>query len=327
MKIPAKLKQILPYFRYVIAAALVLVALKFFVKPDDLKTIQDITPSDTIIITVLGYIAYVVGGFQYIYLIKDKAKIELSLIDKLTLPVIVGLWGIIIPFQGSIIYLLSFLKFKYKTQVSTSLAIVMFSYLISVVLTGMAGSIYAFVAHDSNLTKIFFAVLLISPVFIIPINWVISKLKLNSKNFIGKALSFIKSTSNDLAELLHKPQTTLAVFLINIVHTLALAAWYYYIAKALGMELSALELLIYTLFQKLSIIFKLTPGNIGVEELVTGGAFAIIGSSTSGAILMTLVARAASLILMLTIGVAGTIYNTSFFKLGDINKKAKPSAS
>jgi len=70
----------------------------------------------------------------------------------------------------------------------------------------------------------------------------------------------------------------------------------------------------------ISLILKITPGNLGVVQLVSGGIMTMAGYSPDEAVLITLFATAISMALALTVGVFGNFYyfkTLRIFRLSD----------
>lgn len=75
--------------------------------------------------------------------------------------------------------------------------------------------------------------------------------------------------------------------------------------------MSLFEIALISLIMSVSVIIKLTPGNLGTVQIISGGFMALINSSVENAILITLFASATVLLINFTIGVIGNFY---FFK-------------
>jgi hypothetical protein len=308
--------------KLVLAVVLVGIVLKLFIKPQDIDLIRQIDIIQFIMITFIGLVINSISGLQYYYILKKQVAIKLNVADVITLPVSMGLWGLVLPFQGALIYLSTFLKFKYDTKVSESIALTLFSYLVAIVTSGIIGLYYtAFILNRvvSIFSLIAFAGI-VSPFFLLLGNKLLGLISFNKETVISNIADFITNIVKQLASLVSDKKTVFVILLLNIVHTSITVFWYYFIAQTLHLPIPFLASLLLTMVLKLSIVLKLTPGNIGIDELISGGLFSSLGVDPSWGVIITLTARASVIVLMLTAGVGASIYNSKYFHVKDLLK-------
>jgi uncharacterized membrane protein YbhN (UPF0104 family) len=80
-------------------------------------------------------------------------------------------------------------------------------------------------------------------------------------------------------------------------------------------------LLAYTLLIRLSVILKVTPGNIGVQEVLSGGIFSLLSLAPDQGVMLTLLTRVVTIVLMSTVGVVDSIVNTQYFPIRALYKE------
>jgi hypothetical protein len=80
---------------------------------------------------------------------------------------------------------------------------------------------------------------------------------------------------------------------------------------SLGFNLSFIAVGLIGLIMNVSIIIKITPDNLGISQLITGGCMNLVGVSPEKTVLITLFASAICMIIIFTIGLYG---NWHYFK-------------
>ena len=88
-------------------------------------------PLTTLIASVLICIpSFIMSGIELRFLYGRVSKIRLSIYDTLTLPMVINLWGVLIPFQGSFIFTSAYMHSKYKKGVGHSAKVYLLSFII-----------------------------------------------------------------------------------------------------------------------------------------------------------------------------------------------------
>jgi hypothetical protein len=315
------------YFRhvvkYLVAIFLILFVFKYFLKPQDIELLKQISISNFIAIVLIGLLINTISGFQYYYLINKQSGTKLSVSDIITLPISMGLWGLILPVQGALIYLTIFLKLKYKTRISESIAITLFSYLITVCFSGIVGIYYSIVYLKKPFSTISITslVCIFVPFFLFMCSHLLSKMSFGPNSIFDKTKIIVTNIVTCLTTLFKDKKTVGIILLINIVHTIITAFWYYFTCVALKIPVSFMANLILAMLSKLTIILKITPGNIGVDELLSGGLFSSLGVNPAWGVIVSFTARASIVLLMLTLGLVATIHNSKYFHIKDLFKE------
>ncbi len=275
----------------------------------------------TVCVSVLWAQAiYALSGLQYDLMARQSLKKHMSLSDIFFLPVAINLWSFLIPVQGGTIYSTSFFKFKYKIELSAALSLSLMIYLITIVLSGFVGVLLYFSNRSIHPSILVVSIaLLLVPVAVKPslvvlksvserVRWTIVKRLLVFLQDLGSALSSFSTLRNSAG-----------LIALNLVHVIVSVGWYFYISNALGFEHSVLTITLLVLVMRLSIIFRFTPGNLGVEQAVSGAVLAGTGGAAQEGIVISLFATASSMVLVATIGAIFTMLNGSHFRLRSKN--------
>jgi hypothetical protein len=70
-----------------------------------------------------------------------------------------------------------------------------------------------------------------------------------------------------------------------------------------------------TLIMQLSTIFRFTPGNLGVEQIVSGGVVVLIGGQMGDGILLSVFVTVTTMIMSISLGGISTLYNMKYFNV------------
>lgn len=266
---------------------------------------------------------YLLSGLQF-YLTRKQLGSSLKLIDIALFPFVMGLWGHIFPFQGSVVFATVFFKQKYQMKISEGFSISLYLYLVTVIFTGLFGLVYAL------LNGVFLSVLgllsllfLINPAIFFFLNRILLRFGQSNIFIIEKIRVFVSGVVHNVSQFWQNVSLSLLVVSISVVRILIQVAWFCFISHSLGFRISVVEATFMSLIMSLSLILKFTPGNLGVAQLATGGFMALIGFQAEQAVVITLYSQAIMLILVSTVGLYGNFhyFNTlNILKLRTLGK-------
>jgi len=307
------IKNIISYLFCII----ILVSLFFFIDIERFNIFKKVSIEVVLVSVFMAMVIFFISGIQY-YFIRKQFGISLKTIDIFLLPSVIGLWSFIIPFQGSLLFSTYFFKKKYNMKISESLSINIYLYLVTLCFTGLFLLIFIINSKEYNLLLIFIAlILLLNPFLLKLLRYFLNKITTNENKILSKIKTFIFSVLNSTNFLWSNLKFTLIILLIYIIKLIISIYWFYYIAHILSFNMSLFEVALISLVMSVSLIIKLTPGNLGTVQVISGGFMASIGSSADNAILITLFASATVLLINFTIGVLGNFY---YFKTMNIFK-------
>jgi hypothetical protein len=105
--------------------------------------------------------------------------------------------------------------------------------------------------------------------------------------------------------MMRSPVLMLKMSALKVVKTMLVGVWYWVIADGLGLEVDLPALVLLSLAAELALIVKVTPGNLGVKRLLSGGMMSLMGMNIEWGVLISLVASGNALLLVFTLGVVG----------------------
>lgn len=305
-----KTRNILSY----IITIIVLVILFIWIDKASLLLLLDANLTTVTVSLVLAILVYFTSGIE-LYFIRKQFGVSLGIKDIFLLPIVGNLWSFIFPFQGNLLFTTLFFKQKYNMLVSESFSISIYLYLVTLSFAGILGLLFAgfneMLFSWLGLVSLMF---LLNPLFVLLLNIIFKKIKHSSYRLIQKTQVFLSSIVDNTGRLWQDMRFTLIILVINILRITLTIAWFYWISSSLGLGLSLIAVGLISLVMSISLIIKITPDNLGVAQIVTGGFVSLMGIQPESAVLITLFASATTLLLILTIGLYGNFY---YFKTMD----------
>ncbi|MBI4931133.1 MAG: flippase-like domain-containing protein [Bacteroidetes bacterium] len=255
---------------------------------------------------------YLLSGISSFILYKSVSKTTISLYDVVTLPFVISMWGFLIPFQGSYIYNSIYFKAKYHITIVNTTSIYLLSVSISLIIAGILGIIYNCFFKQNSIFLILSIASLIHPVFIFLSLYLLKKNKNTNQNFIGKMKNKIEIIFTDYMAALNGKNLSL-LSIISLLDTLFYAAWSLWICKNLGFDLSFFQLLLLASFVKLTLLVKLTPGNMGINQFASSGIILLAGGTIAEGFTLSLYQTAIFIITSFLLGSVFSVMNMKYF--------------
>ncbi len=230
-----------------------------------------------------------------------------------------NLWGFIIPFQGSFLYLVTFMKLKYKSSILNTTYIYAYLFLLSMTISGFLG-VFFFIKYNSVsiLFLILSVLLLINPIIIIYLNKLLQKFEPRKSCLIIKIKHDIEQIVNNLGTLIKGKYVVLTIIGFNLLSTFIYAIWSYWVALEYNINITFLAILIMTFLLKITMLMKFTPGNLGLAQFATGGIIVLLGGKAADGFLISLFQSLTYLITAFSLGIIFTINNFSYFSLSEL---------
>jgi len=256
---------------------------------------------------------YVSGGIGLRLLYGKISKATISIYDTITLPIVMNLWGFIIPFQGSLIYTSSYIYSKYKKSISESARVSLVSFSISMCLAGFIGIIFFYT------TRIYVPDLFLLMSFLLFINpgifYSVSRL---AGHFKSPELAWMRKMFEWSRGIFSLDQIDgkliFYLLLVNILNVACTTLWSYWIVLSLNLNLTIMQLILIALLMKFMLLVKLTPGNLGLNQLASGGIALLVGGTVSDGFLLSAFQYVSTILVAFTLGTVFTVVNLKYFK-------------
>jgi hypothetical protein len=289
------------------------------VTDEQINLLKKISNFEISVSITIALAIFSVSGFQFSYILKRTTGVGLSIIDRITFPISRNLWSYLVPFQGSLAYSLVFNKFKYKVKLIDGFSINLYIILFNFFFTGIIGLYYSL-----NLEKRSFLIFILSflfaasPLLLILTNIIINKIKIPEKIIFKFLFLNIQKAATSISNLFKDLNFTINIFIFNIIHTLITTLWFYWTVRIFKLNIDFISVILLALILKTSLIFRLTPGNVGIEQLLFGGIFFLIGYDPKTGVLISLFHKSITIFLSFSIGVLFTLLNFKYFSLNKI---------
>ena len=262
---------------------------------------------------------FAVSGIIIYYILKNNNNTYLKVLDIFTLPIVSNLWSYLIPIKGGMLYTSFFLKKKYGILFARGMSISVYTYLLNIVFIGIIGIIFSLCSKVIFTKWLFlYLILALSPLFLFLMNFLMQKLPNPQNNTLKKIIDFIKTIIGNSVSLFKDWRNTCWISVLTVVLLILTIVFFYQSSKAMVLNLSIHSIIILVIILHLSIVMRFAPGNLGINELLSGGAFAIININPNLGILISLYVRLITLLVSLTIGSIFTMINLKYLEINKL---------
>jgi len=269
----------------------------------------------------IAFCLFFINGYTIAFMASHQYKTTIGLWDVALLPFMMHLWSFVIPFRGGLLFSAFFLKLKYNIKGADSIAIGMFTIMINLVVTGLCGVYFSF-NNDIiySLWTVISILLVLTPLFVLVLDRMMQRFRINSQSVLARLKIFIASVTSQSRKLLMDCKVSAGIFILTVAGIALYAFFIFWAAHVLQIEAGLDKLVIFALMMRLSVFVRIVPGNIGVQELFSGGTFYLVGGDMTDGLAIALFIRFFSLFLTFSLGIVGMAANMQYFKIKNIKK-------
>lgn len=285
-------RRILPYL---LGLLLISLSLVLILKQDKNQSIiQNINTGKLVISMMITLLIFLFTGLQIAYMTKKQYQTSLKFEDYFVLPIMMHFWSYLVPFRGGLIFSSFYLNKKYKLRLSHGFSIGFYTFIISIILAGFYGLYFSIVNKSVGVFFVSIA-LILSPLLIFILKIALNKVRVRNK-FINKFKSFVENIISNIAKFFNQWKTNFIIIAIILGSITIYILWFYYASCALHLQNTFAQIILVALITRLSVITRIIPGNLGVQELFSGGAMALAGGTLSDGVVISLFIRLSALI-------------------------------
>ncbi|MDZ4845182.1 MAG: lysylphosphatidylglycerol synthase domain-containing protein [Chitinophagales bacterium] len=295
--------------KYLAAVALIIVIGIFLYKQDAFKQLSNVSLEGYLFTILLLFFAYLLGGIQISYLLHRETKIALTAGDIALLPCSINMFGYIIPTNGGMLYSVLFLKAKYRIDFVKTLSVGFGMVFISVMLNGLIGLFFCYIAKLRIEFFIASLLFLFSPFFAFAVGKLLSVLNFKKDTWLFRLRNFVQEALSQSVALITQGHVFFTITFTSLIIILLNIGVYYWINVMLGTGLSFAATSLTIVLLNISSLIRIVPGNLGVEELIASGIFSLTGSDPMTGALVTLFLRTVNLSLTIPLGILHTAIN------------------
>ena len=301
-----------------IAIFFIIIAIKILWRDNYIALLKEISFFDLLIAVILTFLLIVSSSYTLQYLIFKQYKIKISTIDTATLPLMMNFWGYIIPFRGGILYSILFLKAKYKVKLVDSTAINVYVQMVMFAFMGFLGLVYL-AAHQRIISVLgaCSVMLVLNPLIVKLVNVMFQRFSAQPTSVVGKIQHLTNIVIDNSNSSFTDVRATSVVVIILLARFFLRAVRYYWATLVFKIEIPFLSLIVLTLAIEFAMVtLRFSPGNLGINELLSGAIVGMLGQASQEGILIELFCRFANLLLIFTAGLWAVLVNMKYF---DVN--------
>lgn len=300
------MKKLLKYLKIVITIAVLGFFVYYFInnKEDLLKVLSvPILPLVGIMISY-SIVFYLNGVFIKVILQTFKKKI--SLIEAFYVSVISSLGNYFLPMRGGAVirsvYLKKNFEFPYEYFVST-----LYGYYIIVFLVNAFVGLISLVVISIkyNVTSIplylFFGGLFVAMLVLSFVKFPVKKIKGSKNKVLDKVLSVIKNILEGWNMIVENKRLLISLIVITLVALVAGIALFYFEFRALSIDASIMNVILYNCLSGVSLLVSITPGSLGIREGIFSITSDILGISNEQIMQLALLDRGVSVIVLVVL--------------------------
>ncbi len=271
---------------------------------------------------LISALSFWIQGFELSWLLK-REEVAIKRTDRLTLPFSMNVWGYLIPFQGSFLYFLSFIKSKYNVSFFSLTGAYFWLFFLGLSVDGMMG-LMLLVQFQASPFLVILLLGMASSVFALH-----ALARINAFIEIQDAPSWKKKWVQRLHLGLDgfsqfKPADYLRFTGISILLTGLTTLWGWHISQVFNLGIDLTGVFYATVLMRIGLLLKITPGNLGVLQLGSGAVFSALGYSASAGIFISVWQQASMLLVSIPIGLLGTWLNRDYFSWKSLFSSTRP---
>jgi hypothetical protein len=251
--------------------------------------------------------------------IKRNTTKNITYSDQLMIPITQNFWGYILPFQGSLIYSAAIFKRKYDINISKTIYIYIFITFFSIWIGGIIAFIHS-IFIERYFYGLFFLQIILLPLFF--------KIFQKFLVLIPKKFKLVKIIRFHLTHLIRSVNHSIRdkYLLINLaiydfLFVLVYALWTYYLSEYFKLHIEFTVWFLWSYFLKITLLAKITPGNIGVVQAYTAGFLLLYGHSAEDGVMISMIQLALLVILIFPIAFINSMFNLKYFDFNSLRKR------
>ncbi len=266
----------------------------------------------------VGMLVFFATGLLMKTVFAHHFKVNLSWADTWFLPTMMHLWSYILPVKGGMIFQVVFMRAKYQVNLSKGFSVGVLIFAVSLFVTCLLGSLLAFQVPDAfslQLILLAMGLMLIVPVVAIKL---FPKWEPKETSPFYQLLKFGANVVSQLRTQTADRALLLKTLLVTIVAAVLHAYWFYNSALLLGYDPDPYGIALATLVLRIILLFRFLPGNLGIQEVITGAIFTAAGLGLQEGLMTAVFIRLASAGLAVAFGLPALYFNLRYFEANSI---------
>ena len=288
--------------KYVSIGVLVVVilAILFYLstQPQLLAALWQISWKSLAVIVVFRLLFLITSGL-YLQAFTKKFNINLTFTEWFGLSVVTTMGNYITPFAGGMVARAAYLKHKHNFAYASFATLLASNYLVIFWVIGAVGFATLTVFYPFQDIYIILALIFLALPVAISMLTMLPNVSLPDTHRLFRILN----TSLEGWDLVKNDKKLIAKLGLYTVANITLNGLSFWVAyNALGFTVSFSSALLISLIAVFSILLNITPGNLGVQEIVVSVSSTLLGPGGGEGLVVALIIRAATLFLVFTLG-------------------------
>lgn len=247
---------------------------------------------------ILGVLALTANGL-YLKIFARKFDLDLRAREWFGLAAVTAMGNYLTPLSGGLMARAAYLKLRHEFPYSRFLAMLAANYLIAFAVIGAAGTVVMLTRIATGGFSWPVLLLFAATVLAVPL---VLRLPPGTGTSGGRILRFVQSALEGLA-VIRRDRTLLGKLVALTLWNVSLgAALYFAVFRVIGAPIPLALALLLHLLTSYTVLINLTPGNLGVQEIVTGVAASVLGAGAETGLLAALIVRAVTTLCAFALG-------------------------
>lgn len=313
------MKNLFKYLKTLLTIIILIFFIQYFLNnQQDLHTVLS-TPLDKLIYIFILFSLMILFDGVFLKIILRDFKKTISNLESQYITIVSYIGNYFLPLRGGAVirsvYLKKKFNFSYSNFVST-----LYGYYIIVFLVNsfVALTSLIFLQRRYNIISIplyiFFGVTFVTMLTLSIFKLPFHKLKIQKQSIIKKMLDIVKNILNGWNVIVSNKKLLISLTILSLLRFFASALLFYVQFKALEIEVSLLNVLIYNCLSGVSLLVSLTPGSLGVREAIFVITSDVLGITNDQVMQLALLDRGMVVITLLILFVAIYILSKIFKK-------------
>ena len=275
--------------------------LAYYIKTtlSDFKKLTLVNPLFIIILIILFIFSYFTIGLITKNLLKPL-NVKLKGIEAFALSIVTGFYNLITPFRGGMATRAVYLKKKHDFSYTNFLATLAASYILVFLIASFLGLLSTYLIYLSEgifswILFLIFLGLFLSLSFIVIFS---PKFQETRYNFINNFIKVI----NGWHLIKDDKRIIFIVSFLTLIQLLIGTLMLYLQFKVFGIEIDLIKCLFLVSIGNISMLFAITPANLGVGEAITVFSASTIGITAIHSLSATILGRAISFLVLFILG-------------------------
>lgn len=295
----------------------------FFNNQSDLFAVLQISPKFLVSIFILFTFTIFINGI-FIKVILNSFNKHLPVIESLYISVISSLGNYFLPMRGGAAIRSVYLKNKYGFSYSHFVSTLYGNYIIVFLVNSFVGLLsLALIDIKYSISSLplylFFGGLFVTMLALSLIKFPLEKIKEPRNRFIARVVGIIKNILNGWNIIVIDKRLLLSLIGLTLANLAISSALFYFQFRALGINTSLLNVILYNCLSGVSLLVSITPGSLGIREGIFSITSDILGISNEQIMQLALLDR--GMVVMVLIILFVILIGTKYLKNNYVRRR------